>query len=170
MQRLFLMCGLSFAGKSTLAAAMARHLACPVISLDALNAERGLGFGGDGIPVEEWEKTHRLATERMNALMIACGDVILDDTNCFRWLRDRYRELAATNGYGTVVVYCLLPLEQLRERMRLNAQTKERGAIKDEIFDELLRGFEPPSEDEPRLTFDGSVEPDEWVKTNLHGP
>ena len=48
---LYLLCGLAFSGKTTLTAALSRHLGAAVVSLDAINASRGLQ-GGMGIPVE----------------------------------------------------------------------------------------------------------------------
>jgi predicted kinase len=54
------MCGLSFSGKTTLARKIVEWLQCAYISLDEISAERGL-WGGYGIPVEEWERTHALA-------------------------------------------------------------------------------------------------------------
>ena len=45
--------------------------------------------------------THGIALERIRALMARGEDIVFDDTNCFRWLRDRYREspLALGGGY-----------------------------------------------------------------------
>ncbi len=54
---LTLVCGLAFAGKSTLAAAIAEHQGAVVVSLDEINARRGL-HGGTGIAPEEWVRTH----------------------------------------------------------------------------------------------------------------
>jgi len=49
---LTLMCGLSFAGKSTFAVLLAEELDGQVISVDIINTERGL-VGGQGIPLQE---------------------------------------------------------------------------------------------------------------------
>jgi hypothetical protein len=51
------MCKLSFSGKTTLARKIVEWLQCANISLDDINAERGL-WGGDGIPVDEWKRKH----------------------------------------------------------------------------------------------------------------
>src|SRR2546427_6060240 len=98
MKRLFMMCGIAFSGKTTVAKQLVRALACAYISLDEINADRGL-YGGEGIAVEEWERTQGIALERMKELMTHGEDIVLDDTNCFRWLRNRYREFAHQNGY-----------------------------------------------------------------------
>jgi predicted kinase len=134
MKTLYLLCGLAFSGKSTLAKAMVNYLKCAYISLDDINKERGLGFGGDGIPVAEWEKTHHIAMGILDNLMQLEQDIILDDTNCFRWLRDRFREVAKKHGYETKVIYLDVPLDEIRLRMQRNEQTQERYGIKAEIF------------------------------------
>lgn len=57
-----------FSGKTTLGTSVAQYLNALYISLDEINEARGL-FGGEGIPVEEWEKTHHLAIEKLQDLM-----------------------------------------------------------------------------------------------------
>ena len=56
----FAMCGIAFAGKSTAARRVASALELNLISLDAINAERGLS-GGEGIPDARWEETSFVA-------------------------------------------------------------------------------------------------------------
>jgi predicted kinase len=86
MKTLYLMCGLSFSGKTTLARKIVERLQCAYISLDNINTERGL-WGGDGIPIEEWERTHALARERLATWMATGKDAVVDDVNNLRWPR-----------------------------------------------------------------------------------
>lgn len=65
---LTLLCGLSFSGKSTLAAQLVNGLNAELISLDAINQERGLD-GGKGIPLQEWSATNRIAHDRASRLL-----------------------------------------------------------------------------------------------------
>src|SRR5882724_11076318 len=106
MRTLYLMSGLSFSGKTTLARKIVEWLQCAYISLDDINAERGL-WGGDGIPVEEWERTHALARDRLATWMVTRKDALVDDVNNLRWLRDRWRTAASASCYRTLVVFCL---------------------------------------------------------------
>ncbi|WP_152364235.1 AAA family ATPase [Microlunatus speluncae] len=69
---LVLLCGRSFSGKSTVAGYLAAELGGELVSLDDLNAERGL-WGGDGIPIEEWSRTMDLAHDRVAAVREALG-------------------------------------------------------------------------------------------------
>ena len=91
-----LLCGLAFAGKSTLAAAMARRLGVAVVSLDEINAARGL-HGGTGIPVEEWAATHQRAFREIESALKS------GSSSCRRRrrpdLRDNDRETVAAGGH-----------------------------------------------------------------------
>lgn len=141
---LFLLCGLSFSGKSTLARALARR-DVRVISYDALNRERGLPFGGEGLPVEEWERTAALARDRFRELALDRTPVAIDDTNCFRWLRDRWRALAEELGYQVMVLHLPTPPEEIERRRAVAA---DRPPIRAEVFRAHAATFEPPVEGE----------------------
>jgi predicted kinase len=115
MRTLNLMCGLPFSGKTTLARALVEHLNCGYVSLDDINEERGLA-GGAAVPVEEWERTHQIALGRLDALMEQGVDVVLDDTNNLRILRDRFRNTALGHGYATRLLYLVPPAAVIRAR------------------------------------------------------
>jgi predicted kinase len=163
---LILMCGLPFSGKSTLARAIVEYTVCGYVSLDAINKERGLGFGSDGIPVEEWERSHSVALERLRDRLPE-GDVILDDTCCYRWIRDRYRALAAKIGVPTRVIYLDIPAAVISQRMQANRVAGDRRNIRSEIFKQVLDTFETPGGDENVIVFDGSASVHEWLARNL---
>ena len=163
MKTLLLMCGISFSGKSTLAQAIVRKLGCMRISLDEINQERGVGFGGYGIPIEEWERTHLVAIARLEEFMQSGRDIVLDDTNCFRWIRDRFRSYASRNGYRTVIIFLDFPVEILEERRSKNKSTGERRAVNGAIFQELCSQFEAPGRDETTLVFGLGDDAEKWI-------
>lgn len=168
MSMLILMCGLPFSGKSTLAAAIVEHTGAAYISLDDINQERGLGFGGDGIPLEEWEKTHAVALERLST-SLASGDAILDDTCCYRWIRDRYRALAKDSGHSTRVIHLSVPVETIRNRMEHNKAAASRHGVRREVFDAVAETFEVPADDENVIEFDGTVAVQKWLARHFGG-
>jgi predicted kinase len=138
-----MMCGIPFSGKTMVAKQLSHVLGCAYVSLDDINAEREL-HGGEGIAVEEWERTHGIALERIRGLMARGEDTVLDDTNCFRWLRDRYRESARENGYIAELAYLDVPLQDVQARIVQNSMTGSRRSIESNIFGEHVRGFEAP--------------------------
>ena len=161
MKTLYLMCGMPFSGKTTLGKAIAKYLDVPYISLDEINEARGL-FGGDGIPVEEWEKTHSSAMQ-LSAKLIKTGvDIILDDTNCFRWLRDRWKDFASQHGYQTVIIFLDLPLSEIWHRIESNDRTQTRHTVKQTIVREMAQTFEPP-DDEVTIIYTAEQPIDRWL-------
>lgn len=149
---LTLMCGLSFSGKSTLAARLAQDLPARLISLDHLNAERGLE-GGQGIPLEEWARTNRIAHERAGALLRQGHHVVIDDTGSPRFLRDAWRTTADAAGAPFAVVWVQVTAELQRARVLANRETQERPDVTDAVLRDHVASFEPPSE-EDALTID----------------
>lgn len=156
------MCGLSFSGKTTLARKITERLQCAYLSLDDINAERGL-WGGDGIPVKEWERTHTLARERLETWMVTGKDAVVDDVNNLRWLRDRWRAAASAGRYRTLVIYLDIPQAELIERRRENEMTVERKGITEAVWAKHLSEFEPPGADEHVLRYGPAEDAASWV-------
>lgn len=101
---LVLLCGTAFSGKSTVARALAPRLDAVVVSLDEINERRGL-WGGDGIPVEEWIRTHEIASAEVREVLASGVSVIVDDTSTPRFVRDAWRSLAAEAAVEFLLVY-----------------------------------------------------------------
>lgn len=161
--RLFIMCGLPYAGKSTLAALIARLVPARLVSLDAINAERGLD-GGEGIPEAEWARTHRVALERVDAALAEGASVVVDDTNCHRFLRDNFRRLAEAAGIPAVVVYLPESTDVALDRLRRNRSSPDRPRVREDVLAGVAAKFEPPQPDEPTWVFDGTESPERWVR------
>lgn len=161
MPTLVLLCGKPFSGKSTLAQRFAERGAA-VVSFDAINLERGL-HGGDGLPVTEWAATLEIAKQRTAALLAEHPLVVVDDTLCFRWIRDTFRALALTAETQPVLVHLDFPESVLWDRMTANDRTKERGGIAEAVLAEHLATFESPEEDEAPVVLRGPEEVEAWL-------
>src|SRR5688572_1159593 len=137
---LLVLCGPSFSGKSTLAAALAAR-GLEVVSLDEINARRGL-WGGDGLSGEEWAHTLALARAEVEArLCDPAARLVVDDTSCWRWLRDGWRELAARHGREVRLVVLLADEAELSRR---RAAGGARRGIADAVLAAHLSSFEWP--------------------------
>jgi predicted kinase len=146
--RAYALCGLAFSGKSTIARRLAEALDLALISLDAINDERGFD-GGAVIDDSEWERTSLIAMERLAAALAAGRSALVDDTFAMRFLRDRARRVAEAHGARFLILHVETPLETIQARRRRNDETRERMAITDAVFDDHVARFEPPEPDEP---------------------
>jgi predicted kinase len=162
MKNFYLLCGMPFSGKTTLGKSVAQHLDAFYLSLDEINEARGL-FGGEGIPVEEWEKTHYLAMEQLENFMPSEQDIVLDDTNCFRWLRDRFRNFGARYGYQTTIFFLNIPLAEIEQRIAANEQNQTRNKVKQEIIEKMQQTFESPQPDEKSINYSGEKSIQQWI-------
>ena len=167
---LYLMCGLAYSGKTTLARAIVEFTGATPVSLDDINRERGLAFGGEGIPVEEWERTYRVAMGRVEQLMRARATVLVDDTSNLRFLRDRVR--ASPGSSTTTSCSCTSRPRSRRsaDGCGTNAQQPGRPSVRAYVFAEHVRTFEHPAEDERAVVFTPDQPVDEWLRATLGSP
>jgi predicted kinase len=165
MKRLFIMCGIAFSGKTTVAKQLVQAVGCAYVSLDDINAERGL-HGGEGIALKEWIRTHDIAVGRLKELTPRGEDIVLDDTNCFRWLRERYREFASENGYVAELVYLNVSSEEVQARIVRNEVTAARPAIEMNVFRAHVQEFEPPQADEVATVLRNAQDISRWIESN----
>ncbi|MCR2825335.1 AAA family ATPase [Microbacterium sp. zg.Y909] len=145
---LILMCGLSFSGKSTFAVLLADELRADLISLDAINAERGL-YGGQGIPVEEWARTNETAQTRAAEALRAGRDVVIDDTGSPRFIRDGWRAVAAATQAAFSIVWVQIDPARQRKRLLANRADGKRHDVVDDVLDSHVANFEAPLTEDP---------------------
>jgi predicted kinase len=144
------MCGLAFSGKTTVARTIAQTLDAVLVSLDDINDERGL-WGGHGLPVEEWRRTHEVARTRLGFALAADQAVVIDDTSNLRLLRDGYRALADAYDAPFILVFVNTPLEDIRERRAEASTSGDRRSVDGAVFAEHAASFEEPQSDELAL-------------------
>jgi adenylylsulfate kinase-like enzyme len=90
---LYLLCGLPFAGKTTLAKALVRSLGIHRVAIDDINNERGIWDEETGLSPEEWTNTYQEAYRRIAASLKRGESVIDDSANFTRELRQLGQKL-----------------------------------------------------------------------------
>lgn len=128
-----LLCGRAYSGKSTVASTLVPGLPATLVSLDAINAERG-PWGGDGISIEEWSRTNEIARDRTVVALRASGVVVVDDTSSPRFLRDGWRSLARDQGVGLALIYVDTSVDESVARQAANRSDPTRPDVRDDVM------------------------------------
>lgn len=160
--RLYLLCGVPFAGKSTLGRAMADRLGLTLLEVDAINRERGVGAAGR-LSRAEWTATYREAFRRLDRELAGGRSVVYDATNFRRRMRDRLREIGGAHRARTTVVLVEPSPAEVGARRARNRVAPERPDVAEADFAEVVGGFQTPDSDEAVLRYDGSVTVDDWI-------
>ena len=160
---LYILCGLPFAGKTTLARALECRLGIRRIDIDDINAERGVWDNETGMSPQEWANTYNEAYRRIGSLLSQGESVVDDSVNFTRALRNRLRTLAESYHAQTTVIYVDIHLSEVQRRWRENRQSAVRADVRESDFAHVLEHFEPPTEEEQVLRYDGSHSVGDWV-------
>ncbi len=165
---LYILCGLSFAGKTTLAKEMVNVLGIKHVAIDDINTERGIWNGETGLSSEEWEKTYEIAYQRIT-MFLGQGESVVDDSaNFTKEQRDRLRTIAERYNAQTCVIFVDVPLAEVQHRWQENRQTLLRADVRDDDFAHVVEQFEPPAANENVLRYDGSVSAEVWIRLRLN--
>jgi predicted kinase len=147
------MCGVGFAGKSTLAKKISDYKKAILVSQDGIwfEKEKELNLGLDSD--EDWETVRKISKERIIKELEKGNSVVFDDVNLRYDHREELRNLAKKFNVQAVVVYLDTSLEIQKERQTKNLDTKERHDVKQEYLDEAIKELEIPREDENVFVF-----------------
>lgn len=148
MLQVYAMCGVAFSGKTTLARCIAEELSIVLISLDAINHERGLR-GGEGMSIAQWEETSAIAMDRLRECLRQGRSAVVDDTFSRRFLRDRCKAVALEFGARFTILFVGTPLGEIRSRREANNKRPTRHHVRDSVFEEHYKTFQFPAADEP---------------------
>jgi predicted kinase len=152
--RLVLLCGPAFSGKTTLSYALeARGFVR--VAIDDIVRSGGLEPGA-GVPERVWQDASFAASLLITSALQRGQNVVLDDTLCYRFLRDRYRELGSGPHVSVLLVLLKLSADAVRERVEQNLRLRQRASIDPALLESHLASFEWPGADEPHLELDGT--------------
>lgn len=160
---LYILCGLPFAGKTTIAKELVNWLGVKRVAIDDINSERGIWDDEKGLSSEEWDKTYQEAYRRI-ATFLNRGESVVDDSANFTVeQRDRLRGIAQQYNASTCVIFVDTSLTETRRRWQENRQTAVRADVRDDDFAHVVEYFAPPIENENVLRYDGSMPVRDWI-------
>lgn len=159
MPTLYILCGLPFSGKSTLAKQLSQATGSVLVSYDALwremQRETGKSLGFDELC--------SLAEGRLAQALEQGTSAVYDTLNNSKGWRDRLRRLAARQGARSIVVYLNTPLAVIEERQRNNQITGERHSVSSDTLREEVGKFEVPGTSEAALEFAPETDLAAWL-------
>jgi predicted kinase len=152
--KLIIVCGLSFAGKSTLAEAICDAYGYLQVDVDVTKDELfGPGVDDEDLRPGAWAEIYTETDDRIVA-HLRNGDSLVDASRNFRQAeRDRARALADRVGVEIVLVYVDTPEAVVRQRWAENRDKKTRRDVSDRAFEEIISVMEPPSAGEKALVY-----------------
>ena len=163
---LYIMCGLAFAGKSTLARKISEHTRSKLIAFDKLwvekDNEQHVTKG-----VEGWKFIRKVGQDEVAKALKEGNSVVYDDNNIRFEHREELRKVARKFGARAVVVYLNTPLELIREREATNKTTGQRHEVESENFKAVLEQLQIPTTQEDVMEFKPEMNLDEGIMSIL---
>jgi predicted kinase len=168
MGKLFIVCGLSFAGKSTLGRAIAERLGYEEVDVDRTKvALYGVDVQDEVLPRAAWNRIYEETDRQILTLLHAGKNVIDASRNFTRAERDHIRAMVDAFGYQTVAIHVTTPEAIARQRWQANRKNPSRRDVSDRDFADIIRAMEPPTADEHPLRFHSDDDIAQWIADHL---
>ncbi|WP_275462327.1 AAA family ATPase [Streptomyces noursei] len=156
-----LLAGLTGSGKTTVAHALVGH-GFTRLSVDE-EVFRIHGRYGVDYPENTYFERERPVVEairqRVAKEIEAGNDVVLDHGLWRRAERDAWRQTAVSAGAHPLVVYLPVDRDELLRRLAERNRREDANAlmVSEEALDDFFARFDPPSEDEAVIVYDGDL-------------
>jgi predicted kinase len=167
MPTLYILCGLPFSGKTTLAQAITQKRDLAYVNIDHVKADEGYFVSDDQVPDADWPGIYDVVHASLLLPLRLGRDVLYDASNLTRKERDDMRDLATKRAFAARVIYVAVPEATARARWQANKQTGERFDLPASVFEEALTLFEEPARDEDVIVYAPTQDVAKWIKANF---
>lgn len=162
---LILICGHSFAGKTTLGERIAACFGYPQIDVDVTKCDLyGTAIQDDELTQSDWDRIYAESDARMLAQLKA-GHWLIDASRHFqRYERDQTRQLLQSIGAEEVLIYLDTPESVVRQRWQQNGLRPTRRQPSPSDFESVIAAMQAPDSDEQALLFHYQDDIDGWIE------
>lgn len=164
-QKLYILCGLPYSGKTTLTKELVKRFGFKVVSMDNVMDKKG--YNPLTMTRENWNEVYSEGYEKLNQYLMESQSTILDVSNLKRRERNTARAIAESKGVKYRLIYINTPLEEIKRRRLENQQIKTRGHLEDKTMDIALDMWEEPTSDENLILYNQDIDLEEWIKENI---
>lgn len=163
MPSLYIMCGLPFSGKTSLAKQIAQKTGARMIAFDWIWTEKKAELTPDLDKVEEWKFILKEAYKRIIENLLSNNSVIYDDISVRKEHRDALRKIAAACNASFAIIYLNTPMKTIREREARNKTSKERHVVASVNFEKALAQWENPTSEEGVREYKPDQNINDWL-------
>jgi predicted kinase len=158
------MCGIPFAGKSTIAKELACRCGFALVSVDEIVRELRLDLGAQAEKQRAWALAMAEGFERSRRLLAGGESVIYDNANHSQRNRDRCRRIARHANAAFQCVWVDVPVETARARLEANRLAPMREDVPDPSFRQIVEEFEPPIDEPDVIRWQPGMDMDELIE------
>jgi len=164
---MYVLSGVSFAGKSVLARQISEAKHIEIIDPDDIAHEKGLGLHGEFLSDAVWHVIHHEAENRARSLLYAGKSIVYDTTAFNKEQRDHLRKIASASGATPIVIIVSIAREEAFKRWQENNISKQRSVVHIEDFQMCTDAFTFPGDDEKYLVYHAREDISSWIANNL---
>jgi predicted kinase len=165
--KLLIICGISFSGKSTLGKAITKRFGYAEVDVDETKFHLyGQNIKDEDLKPEDWVRVYA-KTDRLIDNHLRSGKNVVDASRNFsKAERDIAKIIAHKAGAAIVTVYVDTPVGIARQRLLENRLNPSRRNVTDKDFVEVISAMEPPEAAEKPLIFHHLDNLDSWLTEN----
>jgi predicted kinase len=167
MNKLFIICGISFAGKSTLGEAIAKRFGYEQVDVDDMKFQLyGPAIKDEDLIHADWVRIYD-ETDKLIESYLQSGKTVIDASRNFRKKeRQLARQIATKLKVEIVTIFVDTPEDIARKRLLENRKKNSRLDVTEKDFEKILQVWEPPTVDETPFVFRYGDQIDSWISKN----
>lgn len=164
---LYIMCGLPFSGKSTLARKISEIKGNKIVEIDEIKTNHGLRDEWQTVKPEEWQKIFAESFEQVKNELSSGKSVVHDSANQTLYSRNQLRDIAKECDRESRVIFIEISQEDARARWQHNKNNPTRMDLPEWAFNAAVSNYEIPTNEPDVLVYEQSDDPEEWIGKTL---
>jgi len=166
--RLYILCGIPFSGKTTLAKKIVEKIGFSRIDLDEVKFSLfGKDITDSQIDQSGWDSVYQEMYRQIKQAL-SNGETVVHDTGNFtKHERDLVKKIADELNIESTTIFVNIPKPEAYKRLLDNRKTNIRFNVTDEDFESTVKEMEPPDQSENHLVFIWTDSVDHWIERNL---
>jgi predicted kinase len=166
--KLYILCGIPFSGKTTLAKRMVDKFGFTRIDLDEVKFDLFSSSITDSeIDQSGWDKVYQEMYRRIRESLNKGETVIHDTGNFTKYERGLVKKIADDLGIESITIFVDISEEEAYKRLLENRTTGERFDVDDADFVSTVSEMEKPRDDEKHIIYHRNDDFDSWTKSNI---